>query len=67
MICGCVMKGDVLGSVVEFDKAIQLDSRQKACKYFMFTENLSLVILASFFFPAKLKFMTNVSKCTSIS
>lgn len=26
------MKGDVLGSLVEFDKAIQLDPRQKACE-----------------------------------
>ena len=27
------MKGDVLGSLVEFDKAIELDTRQKACKF----------------------------------
>jgi hypothetical protein len=28
-----VVKGDVLGSLVEFDKAIELDTRQKACKF----------------------------------
>ncbi|KAB5529187.1 hypothetical protein DKX38_019268 [Salix brachista] len=26
-------QGDVLGSLVEFDKAIELDTRQKACKF----------------------------------
>ena len=25
-------KGDVLGSIAEFDKAIELDPRQKACR-----------------------------------
>lgn len=29
----CVMKGDVSGSVAEFDKAIKLDPRQKACEF----------------------------------
>lgn len=27
-----IVKGDVAGSVAEFDKAIELDPRQKACK-----------------------------------
>jgi len=27
------VKGDVLGSLVELDKAIELDTRQKACKF----------------------------------
>lgn len=27
-----IVKGDVLGSLVEFDKAIELDPRQKACR-----------------------------------
>lgn len=28
-----MVKGDVQGSLVEFDKAIELDLRQKACKF----------------------------------
>lgn len=28
-----LLKGDVSGSLAEFDKAIELDSRQKACKF----------------------------------
>lgn len=31
------MKGDVLGSVAEFDKAIELDPRQNACKFPQFS------------------------------
>ena len=30
--CFVIVKGDVLGSVAEFDKAIELDPRQKACR-----------------------------------
>lgn len=31
------MKGDVPGSLLEFDKAIELDPRQKACKLLKFS------------------------------
>lgn len=34
------MKGDVLGSLVEFDKAIELDPRQKACEFLDFFSTL---------------------------
>lgn len=34
--CVLIMKGDVAGSVVEFDKAIELDPRQKECKKLFF-------------------------------
>ena len=30
--CFVIVKGDVLGSVAKFDKAIELDPRQKACR-----------------------------------
>ncbi|KAL3618504.1 hypothetical protein CASFOL_037586 [Castilleja foliolosa] len=32
-VCNSFEKGDVLGSVVEFDKAIEFDPRQRACKF----------------------------------
>lgn len=28
------MQGDVAGSLTEFDKAMELDPRQKACRFF---------------------------------
>ena len=30
--CFVIVKADVPGSLAEFDKAIELDSRQKACR-----------------------------------
>ena len=30
--CFVIVKGDILGFVAEFDKAIDLDPRQKACR-----------------------------------
>lgn len=33
----CLFKGDVSGSLVEFDKAIELDPRQKACRFVIFS------------------------------
>lgn len=36
----CLLKGDVLGSLVEFDKAIELDPRQKACEFLNFSSTI---------------------------
>lgn len=40
------MKGDIIGSVAEFDKAVELDPRQKACMSFNWnlTSFLSVII-----------------------
>jgi len=35
-----IVKGDVSGSLVEFDKAMQLDPRQKACRFIHFWKTI---------------------------